>query len=513
MTVPARPHWLLLPLALAGCTSEISLEELQMLPSDYAFDNTALTANSILGVPTAWTPANPIPTPDEVALGPSASYSTDFDLCTDVPPGEMDLNQAAWMAFFAANVYAHVGHFGPQAQELGFVGPAGTDVDWAACGLDLETIIADQAANEDLLEAARHHGILRDYVEERFVGNDRWGACAREWFDALDDAGAPVFDGTSLPRSSFTAWLLQNGSRQSYVELGCGGSWTFDSAEFEEGSTQVAMLRRARDPATGAPPIVIVAFRGTQPTSWNDVTVDLAFFKTDLETDERAAQGWGPGWGRVHRGFFNAYLSIDELAREIGRSLLVDEDPPQIYVTGHSLGGALATMLTSRILQDIENQLAVGGPVLDLRAVCTFGSPRVGDPTFVQHFNELAARHGVTIGRFRNDDDAVSNVPRIEFDHVGPMFHVLETAPGSVDLDVTITRYDDMETEPSSAIGSVADHDIGGYTATRDTALSSPTFNTVAYERNESGYYRRLREALEASRDPGSPLATWNHCP
>ena len=511
-TTGARLALAALTLTLWACGPGISEEDLATLPSDYEFDNTALTNGAILRLRSEWSPANPIPTAEQVRGPDAASFSTDFNFCHDAPRGEFDLNQAAWMAFFSANVYSHLGYAGPQLHGLGFTNPAGGDNDWAQCGLDLETMTADEGANLDLFEAARGHEILRSYVQTRFIDNDRWGACAGRWFNALEEDGTHVFDGTALPAASFISWLLQRPTLENYVQFACGGSWNFDQTEYDEGSTQGVVIRRARDPVSGAPPVVIVAFRGTQPTEWMDVSVDLALFKTDLETDERADLGWGPGWGKVHRGFFNAYMSIDAQARAFAQYFLALDDPPQIYITGHSLGGALATILASRILQAIESQEAAGQPMLDLRGVYTFGSPRVGNPTFVTHFNEMAARYGVTVGRVRNDDDAVTNVPRIEFDHVGPMFQLIELAPGSVDADIELTRYDDMATEPSSALGSAADHNIGGYLYEHDDDRASATFNTATYDVDTTGYYRRLREAYEGSLDPTSPLATWNHC-
>ncbi len=72
--------------------------------------------------------------------------------------------------------------------------------------------------------------------------------------------------------------------------------------------------------------------------------------------------------------------------------------PPAVSVTGHSLGGALATLyaLDNARTQRIQNPL-----------LCTFASPRVGDATFAAAFNVL----GLTSWRIANAPDLVPNIP------------------------------------------------------------------------------------------------------
>jgi len=69
-----------------------------------------------------------------------------------------------------------------------------------------------------------------------------------------------------------------------------------------------------------------------------------------------------------------------------------------VSVTGHSLGAALATMyaLENAKSDQVHNPL-----------VCTFASPRVGDPTFAAAFNALR----LTSWRFANAPDLVPQLP------------------------------------------------------------------------------------------------------
>jgi hypothetical protein len=76
-----------------------------------------------------------------------------------------------------------------------------------------------------------------------------------------------------------------------------------------------------------------------------------------------------------------------------------------IVVVGHSLGSALATLYVA------DN--AATSP-MKTPLICTFASPRVGDPVFAAKFNQL----GITSWRIVNDLDVVPKVPVIGFAHV-----------------------------------------------------------------------------------------------
>jgi hypothetical protein len=76
-----------------------------------------------------------------------------------------------------------------------------------------------------------------------------------------------------------------------------------------------------------------------------------------------------------------------------------------IEVTGHSLGAALATLYVA----ENANAGLVRTPM-----ICTFASPRVGDPTFATKFNQL----GNTSWRVVNELDVVPNLPFFGFEHV-----------------------------------------------------------------------------------------------
>lgn len=85
------------------------------------------------------------------------------------------------------------------------------------------------------------------------------------------------------------------------------------------------------------------------------------------------------------------------------------ETPPHaiesVEVTGHSLGSALATLYVA----ENANAGLVKTPM-----ICTFASPRVGDPDFATKFDQL----GITSWRIVNELDIVPKLPFLGFQHV-----------------------------------------------------------------------------------------------
>jgi triacylglycerol lipase len=100
---------------------------------------------------------------------------------------------------------------------------------------------------------------------------------------------------------------------------------------------------------------IFLGFRGTEATSMKDIKSDL---KATIKTCKSG--------GKIHTGFDEAY---GQVAVEIQQFLNQDEfeDKP-LFITGHSLGGALATVAAKKLNHQ-------GG----IATCYTFGSPRVGN--------------------------------------------------------------------------------------------------------------------------------------
>lgn len=120
---------------------------------------------------------------------------------------------------------------------------------------------------------------------------------------------------------------------------------------------------------------VVISFTGTEPDGGaSDFLTDLDFLPTS------SGQG-----GVVHEGFKKAFDSIwNELD-----DLVYDLNERAIWITGHSLGGALAVHAASRI---------------EAEGCYTFGSPRVGS----KKFNKTIL---TPIYRVAKNNDIVTRIP------------------------------------------------------------------------------------------------------
>jgi predicted lipase len=191
------------------------------------------------------------------------------------------------------------------------------------------------------------------------------------------------------------AWIMAQMAKLAYIpfeesdlgleqlEYALQSGWFNLMQTFNQAGTQAFLAKNDE--------FAVLAFRGTQPTKWEDVRTDLRALKQ--KTVE----------GKVHKGFQEAFdLVRDEIFDIVDKS--IGKDLP-LYVTGHSLGAALATVAT----QELEEKFH------DLIAACyTFGSPRVGDGTYEKSIK-------APVYRIVNTTDIVTLVPFFlgTFMHVG----------------------------------------------------------------------------------------------
>ena len=123
----------------------------------------------------------------------------------------------------------------------------------------------------------------------------------------------------------------------------------------------------------------IVIFRGTEPKEISDIKADLnAIQRKGLHNR-----------GDVHAGFQGEINKIwDDLS-----FTLADLSDHEIFITGHSLGAAMATICAARLSNNFN-----------ISCLYTFGSPRVGDKRWVRNLN-------IQHYRVVNNNDIVTKVP------------------------------------------------------------------------------------------------------
>lgn len=162
------------------------------------------------------------------------------------------------------------------------------------------------------------------------------------------------------------------------------------------------MLGRVRAPAAGEEgheAVVELAFRGT---------VNVDNWITNLKIAAVPCP-FGPGIGQVHLGFLSAYESLRQRVMDNvhdGLRALGVQPSSRVLVqtTGHSLGGALATLAA----YDLASSWCCP-------TVCvTFGAPRVGDSDFAKSYGSVVGRSL----RFVNKFDPVPKLPPSDLDSV-----------------------------------------------------------------------------------------------
>jgi len=166
-------------------------------------------------------------------------------------------------------------------------------------------------------------------------------------------------------------------------------------------------VRRIDDDELGAHAFVgrlkgecVLSFRGTDsPSGWAQDLRSLTLTRLPGCSFEGVAC-------RVGAGFLENYRS---LARDVKANLAAIgcEKSEPLAVTGHSLGGAMATLA----LFDLQTS------GYSLSKAYTFGQPRVGDKAFARAFN--LALKSVPVHRITKADDPFVYMPEAD-----PFFHV-----------------------------------------------------------------------------------------
>ena len=155
---------------------------------------------------------------------------------------------------------------------------------------------------------------------------------------------------------------------------------------------------------------IVVAVRGTE--SWADIRADLKVCKSG-KADTSCLT-------RVHCGFLScAFALLGPVYTRITELVVQQKQPPTVWITGHSLGGAVATLLAYMLchLKELPSGVAL--------RVCTFGSPRVGNWWFREAYNAMDT---ITTYRFCTDRDIITCMPCFNYWHVGQRI-VLDTTP------------------------------------------------------------------------------------
>lgn len=148
------------------------------------------------------------------------------------------------------------------------------------------------------------------------------------------------------------------------------------------------------------PSFILLVFRGSQEIKDWQTNFSTKLRKYALQTELKPLkEDVTPPVGQVHAGFEAAWVSVQNSVMQ--QILQWNQEGSQdlpIYVTGHSLGGALATVASASLLK-------LG---FNVQALYTFGQPRVGDVIFATEIGGLMKGKAF---RFVNNNDVVPHVP------------------------------------------------------------------------------------------------------
>ncbi len=172
---------------------------------------------------------------------------------------------------------------------------------------------------------------------------------------------------------------------------------------------------------------IYVIYRGTSTST--ELLLDLA----SAQTDYPLLSGDGGG---THNGFTERYVELHPPVLEDVNELIAQGGFERIAVTGHSLGGAIATMSAASLAED------TGLPV----TAYSYASPRVGDRDFAARYAALVPDSW----RITNPRDLVPGYP--------------EEAPAGVDEQTEQLYYEHVEVRvdlPFDDLQGVVETDLG----------------------------------------------------
>jgi pimeloyl-ACP methyl ester carboxylesterase len=238
--------------------------------------------------------------------------------------------------------------------------------------------------------------------------------------------------------SDFTA-LVQALSATDMFEV-----MTFTEAGPFPYDTEAVVLSNAR--------LILVVFRGTE---------GAAAFRDWLTNGKHLMHACPASWGSVkaHRGFYNALSTVYQGVRNEVRSRRTNDQ--KVFLAGHSLGGALATLCAYRFEK-------VGG--VPVTGVYVFGSPRVGDIAFANAYKDLLGSR--TFRWVKNLDFASklpvfagAPLPSTQYHHVGQLNFI--NAKGKIEMDA-------VDSNPGLGYNTT-DHDMPAYVKVMQSRLSTVT--------------------------------------
>ncbi|WP_347906025.1 lipase family protein [Pseudomonas purpurea] len=149
----------------------------------------------------------------------------------------------------------------------------------------------------------------------------------------------------------------------------------FDDAKAKDGTNTQAFITHHDE-------IILISVRGT---------AEIPDFLRDADAEQVP---FAEGVGTAHKGFYNAYKAMSAF---VTRYLSQFYSGQKVVICGHSLGGAIATLLAEALRRDATQKYDI--------LLYTYGSPRAGDQVFVKGAADLVHH------RMVNNNDPIPSLP------------------------------------------------------------------------------------------------------
>ena len=162
-------------------------------------------------------------------------------------------------------------------------------------------------------------------------------------------------------------------------------------------------------------------------------------------------------FGEFHKGFWNATEKVWAKLYEKYQEKHSEKKRP-LFITGHSLGGAMATIAASRLVH-------LDKPFI---SVYTFGQPRAMNRDATRIFN---AECKDRFFRFQNNNDIVTRVPArfMGYSHVGKFLYISEEKKICDDPGFWFQFLDAVdgykEALKEKGVDAIEDHNMDNYLA------------------------------------------------
>jgi len=148
---------------------------------------------------------------------------------------------------------------------------------------------------------------------------------------------------------------------------------------------------------------IVIVFRGSTGDTFKDTLGNVA---TDANSNHKRIRWIDKKWGKIHAhgGFLKEYNRFQPEIHKVLKNKKYRKK--NVYLAGHSLGGALATLCALDLNLNLKKDVSI----------CTFGNPRVGWKKFTDLYDNIV-KHAFRIAINR---DPVPTVPtRSNYNHVG----------------------------------------------------------------------------------------------